>query len=190
VELARKNNLSLWQMDWVWFNISTTYNYEGISNFITKTMKPQSTYQPVVIRALLVCGQATKEDLDKIIIQENPHKGNNFVSPEVYEALVDRYKLVSLEGNNYRLNLDQALTLTETKNLIELCNQEITRIKEFYNLAEKNISGTHLDILKKFYKKTGKYLRAEEIYGEKKDLGKRKLPLPPEPQTTPCRWRI
>jgi uncharacterized protein DUF262 len=47
-------------------------------------------------------------------------------------------------------------------------------------LLEKNISKTHLEILNKFYRKRGKYLKADEIYGKKKDKNVNKSPLPPD----------
>jgi len=47
-------------------------------------------------------------------------------------------------------------------------------------LLEKNISKIHIDILKKFHERRGKYLRADEIYGEKKAGDLKKSPLPPD----------
>jgi hypothetical protein len=47
-------------------------------------------------------------------------------------------------------------------------------------LLEKNVSETHLKILKKFHERRGRYLRAEEIYGEKKSRDEKKSPLPPD----------
>lgn len=171
VELAKLNSISLWQMDWVWFIISSTLDYEGLYNFISNTMDAKTTYQPLMIRTLLEKGTASKEDLDEKIRQENPNKENEFASQEVYELLVDKHKIVKLEANSYKLNLAQ-------ERLVELCNQEIVRIREIKGLKGKNISETHLDILKKFHKKTGKYLSAEEIYGKKGSLDTKKSPLP------------
>jgi len=177
VELAKRNSISLWQMDWVWFNISSTLDYGGLYNFISNTMDAKTTYQPLMIGTLLKKGIASKEDIDEKIRQENPDKENDFASQEVYEVLVDKHKIVKLEANSYKLNLAQPLTSIQTEKLVELCNQEIVRIREIKGLKGKNVSKTHLDILKKFHKKTGKYLSAEEIYGKKGSLDTKKSPL-------------
>lgn len=129
VELAKLNSISLWQMDWIWFIISSTLDYEGLYNFISNTMDAKTTYQPLMIRTLLEKGTASKEDIDEKIRQENPNKENDFASQEVYEVLVDRYKIVKLEANSYKLNLAQPLTSIQTEKLVELCNQEIVRIR-------------------------------------------------------------
>ena len=39
---------------------------------------------------------------------------------------------------------------------------------ELQELLEKNVSKSHINILKKFYERRGKYLRADEIYRQKK----------------------
>jgi hypothetical protein len=87
----------------------------------------------------------------------------------LYEVIVDKHKIVKLDANGYKLDLVQPLTQVERDKLIELCNQEIVRIREYQELLGKDISKTHLDILKKFHKKRGKYLAANEIYGMKKN---------------------
>jgi hypothetical protein len=180
VELAKRNNISLWQMDGVWWNLFAILDYEGLYNFITKIMDAKTTYQPIMIRTILENNTASKETIDEKIRLENPGKENDFVSHEVYEVLVDKHKIVKLDEDDYKLNLVQPLTQTERNKLIELCNQEILRIRENLRLLENNISKTHLEILKKFYRKRGKYLKADEIYGKKKDKNVNKSPLPPD----------
>lgn len=143
-------------------------------------MDAKTTYQPIMIRTILETEIVPKEIIDEKIRLENPDKNRDFVSQEVYEVLVDKRKIVKMDRDGYKLNLVQPLTPTERDKLIELCNQEIVRIKENQNLLEKNVSEKHLEILKKFYKKRGKYLKADEIYGEKKAGQQRKSPLPPD----------
>jgi hypothetical protein len=180
LELAEKNHLSLWQMDSVWWNLYAILDYEGLYNFITKIMDAKTTYQPIMIRTLLEKGIASKEVINEQIRLENPAKENDFVSHELYEVLVDKHKIVKVDENGYKLNLVQPLSPIERNKLIELCNQEIIRIRESHRLLEKNVSAIHLDILKKYYKKRGKYLKADEIYGEKKTRDIKKSPLPPD----------
>jgi predicted Mrr-cat superfamily restriction endonuclease len=129
-ELAEKNHISLWQMDWVWWHIYSTLDYEGLYNFITKTMDAKTTYQPIMIRTLLEKGSASKETIDEIIRLENPEKDKKFVSNEVYEVLVDKHQIVKVDENSYKLNLLQPLTSIEQDKLVKLCNQEIIRIRE------------------------------------------------------------
>ena len=180
LELAVRNNISLWQMDWAWYNLYTTFDYEGLNNFIKNIMDSKTTYQPIMIKTLLQNGPTSKLDLDMVIRKENPNKGNDFVSHEVYEVLVDKHKVVKLEAGKFELNLSQPLTSNEKHSLIALCDQEISRIREIQELSGKKVSELHLAILKKFHKKSGKYLKAEEIYGMKKDTDIKKTPLPPD----------
>ena len=130
LQLAEKNHISLWQMDWVWWHVYSTLDYEGLYNFITKIMDAKTTYQPIMIRTLLEKGSASKENIDEIIRLENPEKDKKFVSNEVYEVLIDKHKIVKVDENGYQLNLLQPLTPIEQNKLVELCNQEIIRIKE------------------------------------------------------------
>ena len=158
-------------------------DYERLHNFISKIMDAKTTYQPIMIRTILENGIALKETIDEKIRLENPNKENIFVSRELYEVLVDKHKIVKLDGNSYKLNLVSSLSQNELDKLIELCNQEIVRIRENYQLLEKNVSQKHISILKKFNKKRGKYLRANEIYGiyeDEQGKGIRKSPLPPD----------
>ncbi len=82
-------------MDWVWFIISSTLDYEGLYDFISNIMDAKTTYQPLMIRTLLEKGTVSKEDIDENIRQENPDKENHFTSQEVYEVLVDKHKIVN-----------------------------------------------------------------------------------------------
>lgn len=47
-------------------------------------------------------------------------------------------------------------------------------------LLDKGVSEMHIKILKKFHKNCGKYLSADKIYGEKKNVTVKKTPLPPD----------
>ena len=160
VELAKKNNLTLWEMDWFWWALYKKFDYEELSEFITDTMDPKSTYQPIMIKTILENGVASKGTIDENIRISNPHKKSNFRSSEVYEVLLDKYRVVKSDTDGFRLNLLQPLTQGQRQDLINLCDQEIIRRKEYENLLQKNVSEKHLDILKKFHKKRGKYLKA------------------------------
>ena len=52
-------------MDWVWFNLDTLLDYEGLHNFITNMMDPKTTYQPIMIRTILENGSTRKETIDE-----------------------------------------------------------------------------------------------------------------------------
>lgn len=58
-------------------------DYERLYDFITKTMDPKTTYQPIMIRTILEEGIVPKENIDEKIRLENPDKEDNFVSHEV-----------------------------------------------------------------------------------------------------------
>lgn len=139
-------------------------------------MDAKTNYQLIMIRTILENGIAPKESIDEKIRLANPGKENKFVSHEVYEVLVQKHKMIKLNVNGYQLDLPQPLAQIERDKLIELCNQEIVRLTEVQQLNELSIAKTHHDILKKFHKKRGRYLPASEIYGEKKDRDRRKVP--------------
>jgi hypothetical protein len=179
-QLAKKNKISLWQIDWAWWALNSILDYDDLYNFITKTMDPKTTYQPIMIRTLLENDVSSKDIIGQKIRLENPDKKSNFVSEEVYEVLVDKHKIAKLHSDGFALNLVQPLTSTERDKLIDLCNQEIERIKEYQELLRKNVSEKHLNILEKFHKFRGRYLNADEIYGEKKAGEIKKTPLPPD----------
>ena len=105
LDLATRNNISLWQMDWVWMSLFPIVHFEGLYDFIKSVMDAKTTYQPVFIRTLLQNESVSKDLLDEQIQKENSDKGRNFVSREVYEVLVDKHKIVKLEGGHYKLNL-------------------------------------------------------------------------------------
>ena len=126
------------------YKSASTLDYEGLYNFITKIMEPHATYQPIMIRTLLENNIASKETIDEAIRIENPDKGNNFVSREVYEVLVNKYKIVKFDEDGYKLNLINPLTSIELEKLIELCNQEIKRIKENHSqLSVQELSSNY-----------------------------------------------
>jgi len=140
-------------------------------------MDPKTTYQPIMIRTILQNGVVSKETIDEIIRPETPGQENDFVSREVYEALVVKHKIVKMDPNGYRLNVVLPLSYTDRTKLIDLCNREIGRIMEFSELSRKGVSKTHIDILMKFHRKRGTYLAANEIYGQRKS-DEKKSPVP------------
>ena len=155
-------------------------NYDELYSFISKDMNSNTNYQAIMIRTLLENDVILKENINEKIRLENPNKDYTFPLEEVYEKLVNKNKIIKVIGNRYSLNLTNPLNQNEKDNLIQICNQIIDSIKENNRLLEKNVSPLHIDILKKFDKKIGRYLRADEIYGKKKDRNLKKTPLPPD----------
>ena len=179
-ELAEKNKISLWQIDWVWWALNSTLDYKDLNDFIIKTMDTKTNYPSIMIRTLLEEGISSKETIEQKIREENTDVKSNFEFTDLYEVLVGKHKIAKMEPNGYKLNLIQPLTIIERDKLINLCNQEVERIKEYQVLLHKNVSEKHLNILKKFHKLRGNYVGADEIYGEKKAGQIKKSPLPPD----------
>lgn len=93
----------------------------------------------------------------------------------IYESnviIADNY------SNNYKLNLIQPFDSFEKEKLIDVCDIQISLLRENKVLLTKNVSEIHIKILEKFYKNRGKYLEADKIYGVKKSADGRKSPLP------------
>jgi len=136
LELAQKNNLSLWQMDWVWWTIlGKKWGFNGLYKFLTEMMDAKTNYQPVVIKTLLESGNMLKEILDEKIRSENPDKDRNFTSKEVYEVLVEKHEIVHRDGNSYSLNLIEELAPEQRRTLIDVCNQKIESFKKSKSLS-------------------------------------------------------
>ena len=157
-------------------------DYERLHNFISKIMDAKTTYQPIMIRTILENGIALKETIDEKIRLENPNKENIFVSRELYEVLVDKHKIVKLDSNSYKLNLVSSLSQNEIDKLIELCNQEIVRIRENYQLLKKMYLKSILVFLINIIKRE-ENIFGNEIYGiyeDEQGKGIRKSPLPPD----------
>jgi hypothetical protein len=57
---------------------------------------------------------------------------------------------------------------------------DVDSIRIFSGLSKTKLSQLHINILKKFYKKRGKYLTPNQIYGEKSAKEIKKSPLPPD----------
>lgn len=60
-ELAEKNKISLWQIDWVWWALNSLLDFEGLYDFIKKTVDVKTNYQLVMIKTLLENGISSKD---------------------------------------------------------------------------------------------------------------------------------
>ena len=96
-------------------------NFDRILEFITDTIEPKANYQKVMLLTILQKGEASKEEIDEKIINQNPGVGENFHSKEVYETLIDKHKIVKFneDSKTYILNLTEELTTLEKDTLME-----------------------------------------------------------------------
>lgn len=179
-KLAKENEISLWQLDWVWWEISKSYDFDKLYDFINKRNRTNELDYILIIRTLLQRGSLSKDELDRVIFENNP---NRLISPtsQIYNKLANEFEIVDeLENGQFKLNFSQPLEDVERQKLIELCNYNLSLFNECQRLATIGVSDLHINILQKFFRNKGKYLDADKIYGIKKSIDVKKMPLPPD----------
>lgn len=67
VNIATQNGLSLWEMDWAWWQINKVYDFEKLYNFITKINDTNGIWRLLVIKGFLEKGQLSKAEIDTIL---------------------------------------------------------------------------------------------------------------------------
>lgn len=181
-DIAKKNGISLWQMDWVWWRISKIYDYESLRNILTKIYDYNMMAQLLIVRAIIKKGPMSKEEIDDILSTSGEINVNGIPLATIHNRLIDELNLFEKDNESdiFKLNLIRPLELVEKENLVDTCNNQISVLRENKRLLEKKVSETHVKILEKFFTNRGKYLPAEKIYGVKRSIRDKKSALPPD----------
>ncbi|MGE4118127.1 MAG: DUF262 domain-containing protein [Candidatus Nitrosocosmicus sp.] len=180
INLAQQNNISLWQVDWVWWEINKFYDYEKLHSFILKITNVNELGILLVIRGFLEKDCLSNDDINSTL-NFNSTRSNEIkttVTNPIKNLIDEGIVTVDDDNNEYKLNMIQPLDYFEKEKLLDDCDTQISVLRENQILLSKNVSEIHVKILDKFYKYRGKYLEAERIYGVKKSTDNKKSPLP------------
>ncbi len=105
--------------------------FDHISKFLREKMRMSHIYQPVMLKHLLENrGQATVTSIAKAILLHDP------TQVEYYKHIVRRYRgpvlsnpekdLVERNGNSYAIKNFEALSNSDVKNLLKICDAQLT----------------------------------------------------------------
>jgi diadenosine tetraphosphate (Ap4A) HIT family hydrolase len=109
-----------------------SHAYEKLSHFISHEMSPSHIYQPVMRRELLRHkGTASVNDIAKALLAEDQSQIEYY--EQITKNMVGRVLTKNRGGATYRLKGFSDLSPTEIKQLIKLCDAEITEYLEKRN---------------------------------------------------------
>jgi len=126
LDLAKKYNLSLWEMDWVWWKVMGEKTYDDLKKFVNEEMIMQENYQPVVIKTLAnVGGQTSREEIEEQLHLHNPESDSESMTNTVLQVLSKRKIIRKSDDDEYTLNLLEPLSEPEAKEIVNLCQSKI-----------------------------------------------------------------
>jgi diadenosine tetraphosphate (Ap4A) HIT family hydrolase len=128
-------------------------NHRDLEDFIQNRMRMSHVYQPVMLMTLLENdGKASTRDIAKAILDHDESQIDYYekIVGNMVGQVLRRHGLVTKEGGDYTLWLDDKLTKAETAHLIGLCRQKLDeyeakrgeRIWLHRKLSSGYISGT------------------------------------------------
>jgi len=137
LNIAQQHDLTLWQMDWVWWKALGAKNYEELLTYIRDEMIMQENYQPVVLRKLLQCNGLTRKEIEDELKKYNPDSESQSMTDTVLKVLQDeKHPLIRKEDDDlYTLNSFDKLSSEKIKELVHWCNK---RIEKFEGKNELN----------------------------------------------------
>ena len=130
-------------------------NYQELKQYISKGMKMQHIYQPIMIKALLESKEhrASAEDIARqFLINDEPQlQYYKYITKVMPGRVLREHGIVALDGSSdYILNLRDSLTRGQVSELVQLCNVKINEYEQKYGLKSiwhsrfataRNISG-------------------------------------------------
>ncbi len=128
LELAKSTGLSLWQIDWVWWNMLGSMIFDDLKYFIEQKMVMQENYQPIVIAKLVDAGGiATKDEIRNALDQHNQRLSESALNTVL--NVLESHDVIRIDEDEVILNTTNALNPNEAKQIIELCNQKIIELE-------------------------------------------------------------
>ena len=132
---AQQHNLSLWQMDWVWWKAIGAKSFDELLTYIQDEMVMVENYQPIVLRKILESKNATREEIDKELHKYNPDSDSKSMTDTVLAVLQrDRNQMIRKEEHRFVINSINELLDTQSEELVDACNN---RLEEF-GITEKS----------------------------------------------------
>lgn len=159
---AQQHNLSLWQMDWVWWKVIGAKSFGELLDYIEdeKKMVMVENFQPVILRKILKSKSATKEELDN----ELDKYSKNSKTPSSINTVLDvlqreRNQMIRKEEHRFVINSVNELSEPQTEKLIDACNK---RLEEF-ELDKKPLDITFKEAAIKVLQEAKEPLHYKEI---------------------------
>ena len=129
-------------------------NYQELWHYISKVMKMQHIYQPVMIKTLLESKEhrASVETIARqfLINDEQQLQYYKYIAKVMPGRVLRSHNIVTSEGSDFVLNVRERLTQEQIKELVRLCNVKIIGYEQKYGLksiwhsqfaSARNISG-------------------------------------------------
>ena len=135
LNIAQQNNLSLWEMDWVWWKALGAKTYDELFSFIRDEMVMVENYQPIVLRKLLQSNGLTRKEIELELKKYNPDSESQSMTNTVLQVLQDeKHPIIRKEDDDlYTINSFDELSSEKIKELVKQCNK---RLEEFEGKTE------------------------------------------------------
>ena len=158
--MAQSHDLSLWQMDWVWWKALGAKSYWELLQFIQNEMFMVENYQPVVLKQLLLSGSATREEIEEELKKHNPDSESKSMTNTVLQVLQgEKHPIIRKQDDEYVINSFDELTSHKINELVDLCNKKIDRFKKGIAICWPSDKGYEkIDLFEKFIAKNRKIL--------------------------------
>ena len=128
LNIAQKHNLSLWEMDWVWWKALGAKSYEELLKYIRDEMVMQENYQPIVLQKILLSGSASREEIEAELKKNNPDSESQSMTNTVLKVLQDeKHPIIRKEDDLYVINSFDELSSEKTRELVNWCNKRLEK---------------------------------------------------------------
>ena len=129
--MAQSHDLTLWQMDWVWWKALGAKSFRDLLSFIRDEMVMYENYQPVVLRKLLLSGSATREEIEEELREHNPDSESKSMTNTVLQVLQnEKHPIIRKQDDEYVINSFEELTSHKINELVNLCDKRISQFKK------------------------------------------------------------
>lgn len=127
LNLASKYELSLWQIDSVWWKVVGSISYSDLVKYLNENPM-QENYQPVVIKILTDNASGiTRQVIEEQLNNHNPDSTSKSMTNTVLSVLKHN-DIIRQEEDEYVLNLSKELSEEEANTIRSLCDQKIKEL--------------------------------------------------------------
>jgi len=126
--LATKYELSLWQIDSVWWNVVGSISFNDLVKYLNENPMKEN-YQPVVVKILIdnKGGRITRQLIEQQLHNYNPDSNSKSMTNTVLSVLKQN-EIIRQEEDEYVLNLSKELSEEEANTIRSLCDQKIKEL--------------------------------------------------------------
>jgi hypothetical protein len=152
LNLASKYELSLWQIDSVWWKVVGSISYSDLVKYLNENRMLEN-YQPVVIKILIdnKGGRITRQLIEQQLHNYNPDSSSKSMTNTVLSVLKQN-EIIRQEEDEFVLNLSKELSEEEANTIRSLCDQ---KIKEMSSKQPHQPVGPPLFLLSTYLMRSG-----------------------------------